>query len=280
VTGTASSSSGPQPDPVVDTNVAHPARVYDYLLGGTVNFVVDREAAVHATAAIGGEDVAKVIVRANRDFLGTIVGYLATEAGIRQFLDIGTGIPTGDNVHEVAQRAAPESRIVYVDYDPIVLAHAHQLLESTPEGATSFIQCDMREPGPILEQAAETLDFSKPIAVVLIGVLHFIRESEDPYAIVARLMEAVPSGSYLAISHLASDLQGDQMAEMAERYDEQVDEAMIVRSHAQVSRFFEALELVDRGVVRIDQWGHPEDEDPDPSEGWVMPVYGAVGRKP
>ena len=115
---------------------------------------------------------------------------------------------------------------------------------------------------------------------MLIGVLHFIRESEDPYAIVARLMEAMPSGSYLAISHLASDLQGDQMAEMAERYDEQVDEAMIVRSHAEVSRFFEGLELVDRGVVRIDQWGQPEDEDPDPAEGWVMPVYGAVGRNP
>ena len=280
MTGTASPSSGPQRDPVVDTNVAHPARVYDYLLGGTVNFAVDREAAVHATAAIGGEEVAKVIVRANREFLGTIVRYLTTEAGIRQFLDIGTGISTGDNVHEVAQQAAPESRIVYVDYDPIVLAHAHQLLESTPEGATSYIQCDMREPGPILEQAADTLDFSKPVAVVLIGVLHFVRESDDPYGIVARLMEAVPSGSYLAISHLASDLQGDQMAEMAERYDEQVDEAMIVRSHAEVSRFFEGLELVGRGVVRIDQWGRAEDEDPDTSEGWVMPVYGAVGRKP
>jgi hypothetical protein len=280
VTGKSSTSSGPKGDPVVDTSVAHPARVYDYLLGGSVNFAVDREAAVHATAAIGGVDVARGIVRANRGFLGDIVRYLADEAGIRQFLDIGTGIPTGDNVHEVAQRSAPEARIVYVDYDPIVLAHAHQLLESTPEGATSYVHGDLRDPGPILERASETLDFDKPIAVILIGVLHFVRESEDPYAIVARLMEAVPSGSYLAISHLASDLQAEQMADMAERYDESVDEAMIVRSHAEVSRFFEGLELVGRGVICIDQWGSPEGEPDAASEGWVMPVYGAVGRKP
>ena len=279
VTGTSSTSAGSKGEPVVDTSVAHPARVYDYLLGGSVNFDVDREAAVHATAAIGGVDVARGIVRANRDFLREAVSYLATEAGIRQYLDIGTGIPTGDNVHEVAQRAAPEARIVYVDYDPIVLAHAHQLLTSTPEGKTAYVHGDLRDPGPILERATETLDFSQPIAVVLIGVLHFVRDSEDPHAIVARLMDAMPSGSYLAISHLASDLQAEQMADMAERYDESVDEAMIVRSHAEVSRFFDGLELVGRGVVRIDQWGAPEDE-PDAAGGWVMPVYGALGRKP
>jgi S-adenosyl methyltransferase len=279
VTGKSATPPGPKGDPVVDTSVAHPARVYDYLLGGSVNFAVDREAAVHATAAIGGVDVARMIVRANRDFLGEIVRYLATEAGVRQYLDIGTGIPTGDNVHEVAQRAAPDARIVYADYDPIVLAHAHQLLESTPEGATDYVHGDLRDPGPILDKAAETLDFDQPIAVVLIGVLHFIRESDDPYGIVARLMDAVPSGSYLAISHLASDLQAEQMADMAGRYDESVDEAMIVRSHAEVSRFFEGLELVGRGVVRIDQWGAPEGE-PDETAEWVMPVYGAVGRKP
>ncbi|HET8621393.1 MAG TPA: SAM-dependent methyltransferase [Acidimicrobiales bacterium] len=279
MTGTSATPSGPKGDPLVDTSVAHPARVYDYLLGGTVNFAVDREAAVHATAAIGGVDVAKAIVRANRDFLGVIVRYLAAEVGIRQFLDIGTGIPTGDNVHEVAQRAVPEARIVYVDYDPIVLAHAHQLLESTPEGATAYVHGDLRDPEPILAQAAATLDFGEPIALVLIGVLHFIRDTEDPYGIVARLMEAMPSGSYLAISHLAGDVQATEMAEMAERYDDSVDEAMIVRSHAEVSRFFDGLELVGPGVVTIDRW-EASATDTDPPEGWVMPVYGAVGRKP
>src|SRR5262245_18781029 len=156
VTGTSSTSAGSKGEPVVDTSVAHPARVYDYLLGGSVNFEVDREAAVHATAAIGGVDVARVIVRANREFLGTVVNFLATEAGVRQYLGIGTGSPTGDNVHEVAQRATPEARIVYVDYDPIVLAHAHQLLESTAEGATAYVHGDLRAPEPILVRAAET----------------------------------------------------------------------------------------------------------------------------
>jgi hypothetical protein len=264
---------------MVDARVARSARVYDYLLGGTVNFAADREAAVHVADAVGGVDVARTIVRANRDFLGDVVRYLATEVGIRQYLDIGTGIPAGDNVHEVAQRAVPEARIVYVDYDPIVLAHAHRLLDSTAEGVTAYVHGDLRDPEPILEQAACTLDLGQPVAVILIGVLHFVRDREGPYRIVARLMEAVPSGSYLAISHLASDLQAGEMAEMAERYDRSVEEALTVRSHAEVSRFLDGLDLVAGGVVRIDQWGRPE-TGADRPEGWVTPIYGALGRKP
>lgn len=279
MTGTPSTSSVPPGDPMVDTRVARTARVYDYLLGGTVNFAVDREAAAHVAGAVGGLDVARTIVRANRDFLGEVVRYLAAEVGIRQYLDIGTGIPARDNVGEVAQRAVPEARIVYVDHDPIVLAHAHRLLDGTPAGATAYVHGDLRDPRPILEQAAQTLDLGQPVAVILVGVLHFIRDAEDPYAIVARLMEGVPSGSYLAISHLAGDLQATEMAEMAERYDDSVDEAMIVRSHAEVSRFFDGLELVGPGVVTIDRW-EASSTDTDPPEGWVMPVYGAVGRKP
>ena len=264
---------------MVDTRVARTARVYDYLLGGTVNFAVDREAAAHVAGAVGGLDVARTIVRANRDFLGEVVRYLAAEVGIRQYLDIGTGIPARDNVHEVAQRAVPEARIVYVDHDPIVLAHAHRLLDGTPAGATAYVHGDLRDPGPILEQAAQTLDLGQPVAVILVGVLHFIRDAEDPYAIVARLMEAMPSGSYLAISHLARDLRATEMAELAERYDRSVDGALTVRSHAEVSRFLDGLDLVEGGVARVDQWGQPDTGTGTP-EGWVTPVYGALGRKP
>lgn len=262
----------------IDSTVAHPARVYDYLLGGKDHFEVDKEAAVHATAAFGGGiDTARFIVRANRDFLGRAVRYLATEAGMRQFLDIGTGIPNADNVHAVALEAAPTSRIVYVDYDPIVLAHAHALLESTG-GTTAYIHGDLREPEPILEGAAATLDFSQPVAVVLIGVLHFLRDSDDPHGIVARIVEALAPGSYLALGHLASDINPEEMSALAERYDESVDEAMVVRSHAEVTRFFDGMELVDPGVVPLDQW-RPTDPAAATS-GFVLPAYGAVARKP
>ncbi|HET8620537.1 MAG TPA: SAM-dependent methyltransferase [Acidimicrobiales bacterium] len=279
MTGTPSTSSVPPGDPMVDTRVARSARVYDYLLGGTVNFAVDREAAAHVAGAVGGLDVARTIVRANRDFLGEVVRHLAAEVGIRQYLDIGTGIPARDNVHEVAQRAVPEARIVYVDHDPIVLAHAHRLLDGTSAGATAYVHGDLRDPGPILEQAAQTLDLGQPVAVILVGVLHFVRDTEDPYAIVARLMEAVPSGSYLAISHLARDLRATEMAELAERYDRSVDGALTVRSHAEVSRFLDGLDLVAGGVARVDRWGQPDTGTGTP-EGWVTPVYGALGRKP
>jgi S-adenosyl methyltransferase len=263
----------------IDSTVAHPARVYDYLLGGKDHFEVDKEAAVHATAAFGGGvDTARLIVRANRDFLVRAVRYLATEAGMRQFLDIGTGIPNADNVHAVAQEAAPTSRIVYADYDPIVLAHAHALLESTREGATDYIHGDLREPEPILEGAAATLDFTQPVAVVLIGVLHFLRDSDDPHGILARIVEALAPGSYLAIGHLASDINPEEMSALAERYDESVDEVMVVRSHAEVTRFFDGMEIVDPGVVPLDQW-RPTDPAAATS-GFVLPAYGAVARKP
>jgi hypothetical protein len=171
----------------IDTSVAHVARVYDYLLGGTDNFKVDRDAAERAYAAWpGGLDGVRADARAHRALLGRMVRYLAGEAGIRQFLDIGTGIPKENNVHEVAQRTAPESRIVYVDRDPIVLAHAHKLLRSTPEGATAYIYGDLHEPEGILREATETLDFSQPVAVMLFGILHFFDEQDDPSGIVTQ----------------------------------------------------------------------------------------------
>src|ERR1700757_2905232 len=190
---------GPLP---FDTSKAHQARVYDYLLGGKDNYAADRAA---TEAWLKVDPGMAFAARANRAVLGRAVRYLAEEAGIRQFLDIGTGIPTAGNTHQVAQAIAPESRVVYVDYDPIVLAHARALLTSGEAGATAYIDADLRDTGTILTQAAELLDFTKPVAVTLIAILHAIPDSDDPHAIVARLMDAVPSGSYLAVSHLGPE---------------------------------------------------------------------------
>ena len=179
--------------------MAHQARVYDYMLGGKDNYAADR-AAAEATIKVNPELVPSA--HANRAFLGRVIRYLAAEAGVRQFLDIGTGIPTAGNTHQVAQEVAPESRVVYVDYDPVVLAHARALLDSHQAGATEYIDSDLRNTQTILEQAAELLDFTRPVAVSLISILHAIPDGDDPCAIIARLLGAVPPGSYLAISHM------------------------------------------------------------------------------
>ena len=257
----------------IDTTVAHPARVYDYWLGGKDNFAADREAAERVLAVTPG---LRFRVRANRAFLARAVRFLADDCGIRQFLDIGTGIPTANNTHEVAQAAAPSSRIVYVDNDPIVLAHARALLTSTPEGATAYLEADLREPDTILAAARATLDFTQPIALMLIGVLHLIQDSEQPYEIVAQLVDALPSGSYLAISHPASDIHSGQ-AEAQRRYNERVSTPQTLRSHAQVCRFFDGLALVPPGVVYVHTWRADPDDEP-PTE--MTSAHGGVARKP
>jgi trans-aconitate methyltransferase len=256
----------------LDTSVAHPARVYDYWLGGKDNFAADREAAERVLAVTPG---LRFRVRANRAFLGRATRYLAADAGVRQFLDIGTGIPTGDNTHEVAQKAAPDARIVYVDNDPIMLLHAQALLRSTPEGATDYLQADLREPGLILDRAARILDFGQPVAVMLLGVLHLIQDSEDPWGIVAQLMDAMPSGSYLTISHPAIDIHRAQ-AEAQRVYNERVSTPQTLRTREQVARFFAGLDLVEPGLVQVHQW-RPDPGDFTP-EG-VVSAHGAVGRK-
>ncbi|HZC40344.1 MAG TPA: SAM-dependent methyltransferase [Streptosporangiaceae bacterium] len=261
----------PEPPPELDTSVAHPARVYDYWLGGKDNFAADREAAERVLAVTPG---LRFRVRANRAFLARAVRYLVSEAGIRQFLDIGTGIPSASNTHEVAQGIAPDARVVYVDNDPIVLVHARALLTSTPEGACDYLAADLRKPGPILQHAAGTLDFGQPVALMLLGILHLISDAEDPYQIVRQLIDAVPSGSYLVISHPASDIAGNQR-EAQQRYNERVSTPQTLRSEAEVARFFGGLELVPPGLVAVHTWR------PD---GLVPPgatsAHGGVARKP
>jgi S-adenosyl methyltransferase len=257
----------------IDTSVAHPARVYDYWLGGKDNFAADREAAERVLAVSPG---LRWRVQENRAFLARVVRFLATEAGIRQFLDLGTGIPSANNTHEVAQAAAPSSRIVYVDNDPIVLAHARALLTGTPEGATAYLEADLRDPETVVAEAARTLDFEQPLAVMLIGVLHLVQDSEDPYGIVARYLAAVPPGSYLAISHPASDINANQ-AEVQRRYNERVSTPQTLRSHAQVCRFFDGLQLVPPGVVYVHTW-RPDPGDEPAAE--LTSAHGGVARKP
>jgi S-adenosyl methyltransferase len=242
--------SGDEP-PSFDVSVAHQARIYDYWLGGKDNYAADRKAAEEAIAAYPG--VASG-ARANRQFLARAVRYLAGEAGIRQFLDIGTGIPTANNTHEVAQSVVADSRVVYVDYDPVVLAHARALLASNDEGVTDYLDADLRDTGSILDQASRTLDFSRPVAIMLIAVLHAIGDDDDPYQVVAKLMEAVPPGSSLAVSHPASDIDPEKIAEATARLNRLSHQNFTLRGHADVTRFFGGLELVAPGVVRVEEW--------------------------
>jgi hypothetical protein len=249
-----------------DTSVAHMARVYNYWLGGKDNFAADREAGDQAMAAYPNTVAS---VRANRAFLARSVRFLAAEAGIRQFLDIGTGIPTENNTHEVAQAAAPDARIVYVDNDPIVLTHARALLTSDPAGATAYIDADLRDTEAILAQAAETLDFSQPVAIMLIAILHLIGDDDSPHAIVRRLMDAVPPGSYLALSHVASDIDDEPTEEVGRRLNQRMAHQVLYRSRPEVSQLFDGLELLKPGVVAVQQWRPDTDaEAQSPSAMW------------
>jgi len=242
-------TSGPAPSDL-DTSVPHIARVYDYWLGGKDNFAVDREAAEQVIEAYPGilRDV-----RAQRAFLSNAVSYLAGVAGIRQFLDIGTGIPTANNTHEVAQDVEPGCRVVYVDNDPMVLTHARALLVGVT-APTAYVDADLRDTGKVLAEAARLLDFSKPVAVMLISVLHLIPDEDDPHAIVARLLEAVPSGSWLALSHPARDVHPQQVTEAASRFNQLARAKATLRTQAEILRFFDGLELLEPGLVQIHQW--------------------------
>ncbi len=255
-----------------DTSVAHIARVYDYWLGGKDNFEADRQAGEEALAAY--PDLVSS-VRANRAFLARGVRFLTAEAGIRQFLDIGTGIPSANNTHEVAQSVAPASRVVYVDNDPIVLAHARALLIGGPEGATDYLDADLRETEKILDHARGLLDFSQPMAVMLVAVLHLIGPEDHPYSIVGQLMDAVPPGSYLLLSHVASDIEPEKMAEMGKRLNRLLAQKGYYRSQAEVADFFAGLELVPPGVVPVQHWR----QDSEVEGARKAAMWGGVARK-
>jgi hypothetical protein len=267
--GPGDGGTGPLP---FDVSVAHQARIYDFLLGGKDNYAADR-AAAEAVLQIYPETLSAA--RGNRAFLGRAVRYLAADAGIRQFLDIGTGIPAAGNTHEVAQAVAPESRVVYVDYDPVVLAHARALLTSGEAGATEYIHADLRDTDAILAQAGQLLDFTKPVAVTLLAVLHVISDADDPHAIVAKLRDALPRGSYLAISHGGTDLVDRSKQESFQStWNGKVQQRFAGRTREQVARFFAGLDLVEPGLVPVEQWR----PDPAAADTGGSAMWGAVGR--
>ena len=263
------------PPPEFNTGVAHPARVYNYWLGGNVNYASDRDLGDAVIAVVPSIPTA---VRANRAFLSRAVRYLSQEAGIRQFLDIGTGIPAVANVHEVAQSVAPDSRVLYVDNDPIVLAYAHSLMTSHPAGATAFIQADLRDPHQILAapELRATLDLGKPVALMLIAVLHFLTEPEAPLSIVAELTDALPSGSYLTISHLTADFDPEEAA-ACEEAGQRSGITYVPRTRAQLAEFFAGLDLVDPGVAPVLTWRPDGNQPEDPA---AVRMYAAMARKP
>ena len=260
----------------IDTSVPHSARVWNYWLGGKDNYPVDR-AAGDQFRQVFPEIVAAA--RTSRQFLTRVVRYLAGEAGIRQFLDVGTGLPTVDNTHEVAQRMAPDSRIVYVDNDPLVLTHARALLTSTPQGATDYLDADLREPDKIVRAAARTLDFDRPVALMLLGILGHVGDYEEARSIVRRLLEPLAPGSYLALDDGTNVVNKAVVEEAQRAYNQSGAIPYHPRSPEQIAGFFEGLELLPPGVVSCPRWR------PDPTEaGAGLPaevdMFGGVGRKP
>jgi hypothetical protein len=265
--------SGRQGVPAIDTSIPHPARVYDYFLGGKDNFEADR---IAAEAAIKAFPRTAESARAARAFLRRIVRFLADEMGIRQFLDIGTGLPSGENVHQVAQSVAPDARIVYVDNDPIVLSHAQALLTGGSAGVVAYLDADLRDPENILREAGKSLDFGQPLAVLLLGILHNVGDGDDPYGIVRKLIEVMPGGSYLAICHLTADIY-PELAEFARALNErQLDAPLVLRDRARVTAFFDGLELVEPGVVQLSKW-RPRSEIESAA---AAALWGGIARKP
>jgi hypothetical protein len=259
----------------LDTTVAHSARIWNYLLGGKDNFAVDRETGDLILNMF--PDIAQ-IARLQRRFLVRAVRFLAGEAGVRQFLDIGTGLPTADNTHQVAQREAPESKIVYVDNDPLVLVHAEALLTSDPRGVTSYIEADLRDPAQILRGAGKTLDFGQPVALMMLGILGQIPDSDEPASILTSLLDSLPSGSYLALSD-GTDTSPPANHAIAVYNNSGSASSYYLRSPAQIAGFFDRLELVPPGVVSTTRW-RPEVRDTEGQQAREVPALCGVARKP
>jgi hypothetical protein len=272
--GNGSGKLADLPDlPDLDTSVANAARMWNYWIGGKDNFAADREARDQVLAAM---PALPLVARSLRRFLTTTVDEL-TAAGVRQFLDIGTGLPTADNTHEVAQRAAPESRIVYVDHDPVVIRHAQALLTSSPAGKTDYIQADLRDWATISAGAQRTLDFSRPVAVLLIAVLHFILDAENPHQVISAMMADLAPGSYLVIAHAASDIEAGTAGAMARSYNATSSLTITPRDGATVARFFDGMEMTGPGLLPLAQWWG---SGPATASGSGLSCYCGIARKP
>jgi hypothetical protein len=261
--------------PELDTSRPHTARIYDYYLGGKNHFAADRETAEKVLQVWPN---IRVAAREQREFLGRAVSYLTAEAGIRQFLDIGTGLPTSRNVHEIAQEIAPSSRVVYVDNDPLVLAHARALLTSAPEGRTAYIHADLRQPEAVLAspEARDMLDFTQPIALILVGILHLIPDEDKPAEIIAALRGALPPGSYVVASHLTAE--HDQAAGAGAGTFRGAGLSGQLRDSDEFARLaFSGLDLVPPGVTLVSEW-RPDKQTPRPVSAEVN-CYGAVASK-
>ncbi|MFJ9963179.1 SAM-dependent methyltransferase [Streptomyces avermitilis] len=257
---------------VLNTGVAHNARVWNYWIGGKDNYQVDQEVGEQVAAMF---PVIRDVARADRAFLGRAVRHLTAECGMRQFMDIGTGLPTLDNTHEIAQRIAPDARIVYVDNDPTVLVHARALLRSTPEGATDYIDADVHDPETIIRGAAATLDFGRPVAVMMLGILNFVLDTARAQDIVRRIMAAVPSGSHLVLTHPTTDagLGGEGNVAAMKFWNDNATPPITARSREEVTAFFDGLDLITPGIVSCSQWRSD-------STAEVLPQFGAVAVKP
>jgi len=252
-----------------DPQVAHPARVYAHWLGSKDHYPADRKAAeevaAHRPQVVAG-------ARANRAFLARVVRYLASQRGVRQFLDVGPGLPAPGNTHDVAQAIAPGSRVVYVDRDPLVMAHARALLTSSREGACAYVEADLRDPAPIIKEAARALDFTQPVAVMLVAVLHFLRDADDPAGVVAALAGALAPGSFVAVSHLTADFAPDAVGAGVAAYNALVPAGITARTHREVTGLFGGLSLVAPGVVPVSEW-RPEHA---PARGVSPDVYAGL----
>jgi len=260
---------------LIDTSVSHSSRVWNYWLGGKDCYPVDREAGDRVAALY--PDIV-LLARAARGFLSRAVQYLAGEPGIRQFLDIGTGLPTASNTHQIAQSVAPESRVVYVDNDPVVLAHARALLTSAPEGATDYVDADLRDPGRILGEAARTLDLAKPVAITLIAILHHVSDYDEARSIVRRLIEGVPSGSYLVMSHSTNAVYGAVSDQAVAQWNKFGKPTVTLRSPEQIAGFLDGLELIEPGMVSTPQWRPAAADIGQPPRD--VDQFCAVARKP
>jgi hypothetical protein len=274
----------------IDIEAAHPARIHDYLVGGEANFPVDREAVDQAAAVLpGGLETARRAIRSVAAFQARAVRYLVAEAGIVQLLKLGTAVPEDDDVHEIAQATAPGTRVVYVGDDPTVLAQAHSFLRTGPAGGIVYVNGTLLDIEAIIRQASVTLDLSRPVAVLLPGTLSFVADEDDPYGIMAQLIGMLPSGSYLVLTHTGREIRSQQMEEAAERFSKLLREPYVVRTRAEIARFLDGLDLIEPGLVQIDEWrppatgtapAPPSTEPGADTGGDPVPMYAAVARKP